>query len=497
MTRFRLPRLTIARKGFLLISIPLVTQLIFGAAVLVIGRNAVAAHDWELHSQQVLSRAYGVKASLLTAQSSIRGYVVSGNRSYQSRFESAAREVPGEMTALLKLVADNPQQAPRARRMEGGANEFLQFQSEQEALVTTGQQSLAVERVSTQTGDQQMQHFLAPLNEFLGEEERLASVRHARAYESNRTANVVVAGGMLLNVALAGALAWFFTTSINRRLGVLTENARRLAQEQPLLPPLETGDEIAEVDRAFRDMAVSLTEATASLERSNSKMEAFSYSVSHDLRAPLRAINGFARIVADEYGPQLDDEARRLLGVISRNADTMAQLIDDLLAFSRLSRQPIAQSNVDMRQLAERAFSDAARAAPERGIELVLGTIPPARGDLAMLRQVYANLLSNAVKFTAPREHARVELGSSEGKGERVYFVKDNGVGFDMRYVNKLFGVFQRLHEANQFEGTGVGLAIVQRVVHRHGGRVWAESTLGEGATFYFTLRDNQGGGNV
>ncbi len=174
----------------------------------------------------------------------------------------------------------------------------------------------------------------------------------------------------------------------------------------------------------------------------------------------------------------------------------MAQLIDDLLAFSRLSRQAVSRVNVDMRELAARAFADAARTAEGRGIELVLDPIPPARGDPSMLRQVFANLLSNAVKFTAPRAHARIEVGCEETNNERAYYVKDNGVGFDMRYANKLFGVFQRLHEANQFEGTGVGLAIVQRVIHRHGGRVWAESVVGQGATFHCTLQDNEGDGN-
>ncbi len=174
----------------------------------------------------------------------------------------------------------------------------------------------------------------------------------------------------------------------------------------------------------------------------------------------------------------------------------MAQLIDDLLAFSRLSRQPVSLSNVDMRDLATSAFS-AARPASGREIEFILGDLPPARGDGALLRQAFANLVSNAVKFTAPRSVARIEVGSTAVNGERVYFVKDNGVGFDMRYANKLFGVFQRLHEAAQFEGTGVGLAIVQRVIQRHGGRVWAESTLGEGATFYFTLQGNPGGDRV
>jgi len=363
--------------------------------VLTIGRQAVEAHDWELHSQKVLSRAYGAKTSLLTAQSSIRGYVMTGTDYFRGRFESAASEVPESFTALQRLVADNPGQSARVSLMAQSAAAFLRFQREQATLVAHGRQGLAMERTSHLTSDQSLNTFLDPMNGFLAEEERLAAVRHAAAYQSSRIGNSLVLCGMLLNVALASALALFFKSSINRRLGVLTENARRLAKNEELLPRLGPGDEVAEVDWAFREMARSLAEATANMERSNAEMEAFSYSVSHDLRAPLRAINGFARIVVDEYGPRLDDEARRLLGVIRSNADTMAQLIDDLLAFSRLSRQEVAQVNVDMRELAARAFSEAARAEKERDIELVLDPIPHAQGDLSMLRQVFANLLSN------------------------------------------------------------------------------------------------------
>jgi light-regulated signal transduction histidine kinase (bacteriophytochrome) len=241
-------------------------------------------------------------------------------------------------------------------------------------------------------------------------------------------------------------------------------------------------------------MAVSLTRTTDNLHQANREMESFSYSVSHDLRAPLRAIDGFSRLLVEEYGDQLDSEANRLLGVIRRNTARMSQLIDDLLAFSRLSRQPVARAPINMCELAARTFAEASVAAGERKVEFVLDEIPPARGDLALMRQVFMNLLSNALKFSASSPKARIEVSTERTNGEDVYFVKDNGVGFDMRYADKLFGVFQRLHAADQFEGTGVGLAIVQRVINRHGGRVWAESTEGEGSTFFFTVGQTEGG---
>ena len=224
------------------------------------------------------------------------------------------------------------------------------------------------------------------------------------------------------------------------------------------------------------------------LEAANKELEAFSYSVSHDLRAPLRAIDGFSRVILEDYIDKLDDEGKRHLNIIRSNTQKMGQLIDDLLVFSRLGRQEIRISGIDMGKLAKAVSEELKLAVPERKLKFTIYTLIPAQGDQAMIRQVFVNLLSNAVKFTRPEERAVIEVdGRSEGN-ENVYTVKDNGVGFDMQYVNKLFGVFQRLHSSEEFEGTGVGLAIVQRIIHRHGGRVWAEGKVGEGAIFYFSL---------
>jgi PAS domain S-box-containing protein len=224
------------------------------------------------------------------------------------------------------------------------------------------------------------------------------------------------------------------------------------------------------------------------LEAANQELEAFSYSVSHDLRAPLRTIDGFSQALLEDFGPQLPDEGRRQVRTIREGAQRMGTLIDDLLAFSRLGRQSLRKPVVvDMDRLVRESLD---ALLPDRGrrIEIRCDPLPPARGELAMLKQVWANLLSNAVKYTRNREHAVVEIGALAAEGETVYFVRDNGTGFDMQYAHKLFGVFQRLHRAEDFEGTGVGLAIVQRIVLRHGGRVWAESAVDQGATFHFAL---------
>ncbi len=241
--------------------------------------------------------------------------------------------------------------------------------------------------------------------------------------------------------------------------------------------------------RRHRDELEHLVEQrTAELETAYKELEAFSYSVSHDLRTPLRAIDGFSRLLLQEHGQQLDDEGRRLLRVVREGTAKMSQLIDDILAFSRMGRVEMSMAEVDMQALVQAVFQELVAAAPGREARLAVGPLPPARGDRAMLRQVLANLLGNALKFTRARAPALIQVaGEIEGE-QRLYHVKDNGVGFDMRYADKLFGVFQRLHVAGEFEGTGIGLALVKRIVARHGGRVWAEARQGEGATFHFAL---------
>lgn len=236
------------------------------------------------------------------------------------------------------------------------------------------------------------------------------------------------------------------------------------------------------------DLEARVQRRTAELEAANKELEAFSYSVSHDLRAPLRAINGFAGILLEDFSQQLPPEGRHYLERVRQGGLRMGQLIDDLLTFARLGRQPLNRQPVNTARLVTEVLADLNLPASGRPIEARLYDLPECQGDPALLKQVWINLLSNGVKYTRGRNPALVEIGCEQRPGECVYFVRDNGVGFDMQYAGKLFRVFQRLHRADEFEGTGVGLAIVQRVVHRHGGRVWADAEPGRGATFYFTV---------
>lgn len=269
----------------------------------------------------------------------------------------------------------------------------------------------------------------------------------------------------------------------NGQRHVITANRRQI-----LTLLLSTYDAAMQRNKQLNRAQEDLQRAHDHLEMANKELEAFSYSVSHDLRAPLRQINGFSAMLEKKLGERLEGTELRYLTNITQAGRQMGQLIDDLLEFSRMGRAEIRQTFVDLNQMVQTIIAELEPEMKDRRVEWEIATLPSVQADPALLKQVYVNLLSNAVKYTRHKDPARITVGWEDRSDERVFFVRDNGAGFDMQYAAKLFGVFQRLHRAEEFEGTGIGLANVRRIVSRHGGRTWAEAVLGEGATLYFSL---------
>jgi PAS domain S-box-containing protein len=285
--------------------------------------------------------------------------------------------------------------------------------------------------------------------------------------------------------------------AIGRKIMLL--NARQIYRKgigaQMILLAIEDITERKKAEDEIKKLNQDLKHRTIKLEAAYKELETFSYSVSHDLRTPLLGINGLSRILLERYPNHVDAKGQQFLSMIHSSTQKMVQLIDDLLTFSRSGHQQMQPSDIDMEELARGVLEELRNIIPEQTLLLDIKTLPPARGDQSMIRQVFVNLLSNAIKFTRPKEAGVIEVGCIVKENENIYYVKDNGVGFDMRYASKLFEVFQRQHTVDEFEGAGVGLAIVQRIIHRHGGQVWAEGETGKGATFYFTLHKRGGDG--
>lgn len=330
----------------------------------------------------------------------------------------------------------------------------------------------------------------------------LVSLSRSRILEAaDRLLYWIIGFGLLL-VAIGMYVAWLISRSFTRRLDRLNQATTALADGDISSPVVvDRHDELGRLAESFNAMALQVTEAHQSLEQqvrtrtrelevANKEIEAFSYSVSHDLRAPLRAVSGYAMMLKEDYEDSFDAEAKRITGNIISNVKMMGRLIDDLIAFSRLGKREVARRHVDMKALAEACTSELLNGWPEEKFNLVVGDLPRCFGDEDLLKQVWLNLISNAMKYSSRTAAPLIEIGHTGEPDDITWFVRDNGAGFDMKYADKLFKVFQRLHSHEEFEGTGIGLALVRRIIDKHKGRIWAESTPGHGAVFYFTLSE-------
>ncbi len=418
------------------------------------------AARWVAHTYQVAVVLKDIFSGVQDVESAQRMFSVSGVESYLVPCNAAFDKLPGQLAKARDLLSDNPTQLARLKTLRADIDKRLaQVRVRIQQRRELGAGALNPEIANGQ-GVQLMGAVRADVAAMIAEEDHLLSGRLGVLQRTRQRAL------WLQNVAGFVSLALL--------VGVFATLAKQMLR----------------AIRAEQDAQRSNTQ----LRDANNEMRSFSYSVAHDLRSPLRAINGFAQVLVDDCAAQLGDEGRRALARITANATNMGQLIDDLLALSKISYQPLRADKIDMTQLAREAYNELREPGNGHQVECVINELPPASGDPSLLRQVWLNLIGNALKFSRMRARTDIEIGGNVAGPEfATYYIRDNGAGFDMQYATKLFGAFQRLHEPGEFEGTGIGLALVQRIVQRHGGTIWAEGKEGAGATFAFTLPEWSG----
>ena len=413
---------------------------------------------WEIHSYQVSSSLSVLISDLENIETSQRGYVITGQDRFLGPYRTYLPDVEATFQKLKGMTKDNVAQQRRLSQIKPLIDAKIAFINNSVSLRKNKGFAAAKADVLTIQGKRIMDSIREIVIEMQTEESRLLALRTADLEQVNRATESIILWGSLI-----GFLFYLLVNYVINRF-VIGEIVQK-----PLL------------EREQRALAEAL--------RANNEMEAFSYTVAHDLRAPLRAINGYTEILVEDYGSKMDDAGKKIAAAIRGSAVQMGKLIDDLLSFSRLGRKEIVKCPVAMDILVGAVIKELKDSIPPgKNVEFLIGTLPAAEADIDVIRTVWTNLLSNAVKFSGNREKSVIEVGGTSGDHFITYYVKDNGTGFDMKYIHKLFGVFQRLHSTVEFEGNGVGLAIIKRGVERHGGKVWAEAKVDEGATFYFTL---------
>ncbi len=477
-----------------------------GFAFLLALRSAGQAErlfEWSAHSEQVLDRINQIRSNRSQLMNQVWTFQATRNPDAQAHFRNKLETLRGNMNDLRLLVADNTEQIDLLNELRPLL--AAQLAALQEAMNTSSDGPASFASSWNALPPFQPRDHIADLIDKLESNDRLLLSQRSAAVRTNveRARKVLLAAG-LLTVAILLVTTHLIQREIVFRATV--EIGLRRAQEMLGVKFAGQRAELGhvledlhaqilartqaeeEVRRLNADLGLRVKQRTAELEEMNRELEAFTYSVSHDLRAPLRHLDGFSRILLENYESELPEGARHYLNRIHSAAKLMSELVEDLLQLSRVGRQVTRRELQPLRALVNQARREVEPECTGRNIRWEIGSLPTVEVDPGLFRLVFTNLFANAVKFTRPRQIATIEVGSFAGNGMSVVFVRDNGAGFDPRHADKLFGVFQRLHRQDEFEGTGIGLATVQRVVQKHHGRVWAESEVDKGACFYFSL---------
>ncbi|QNI35425.1 sensor histidine kinase [Edaphobacter albus] len=473
-----------SRPSRLLIPALLVLAAIVVALNAWFGFRAIQSlHDseyWVAHTWQDINQVESIMGSVKDAETGSRGYLISGDEAYLEPYTIATRELPEKLNYFAELTSDNPSQGQRLVEMRAVLEERLNLLQQGIDLRHQSDRETVRTLVLSGTGKAEMDHLRRIADDMEGEERRLLAIRTATVDDDNRRAHYIIALASALDLLFIVFL--FRSFAIERQMRYVAElDAERLTLAQA------EAERHAEESRILNEtLEQRVKDRTRELESINHELEAFSYSVSHDLRAPLRTIDGFSLALEEDYRDAVDATGRDYIQRIRSGVQRMGQLIDALLQLSRITRAEITRQSFNISYLAESVASALVEENSGNRITFQIEPDLQAEGDPRLVRIALENLLGNAVKFSSKKPEIAIQFGRDREKN--AWFIRDNGAGFDMSYADKLFNAFNRLHGDKDFRGSGIGLATVARIIHRHHGRVWAHSEVGNGATFWFTL---------